>query len=258
VLIKQKQPFQQMAGGRPHAAEPVIVGENAPELFVPDQSGMVVPLPVPDLRRPEAQRALRESLSWTKLFTSPEFDTGVPLPQPDPRREAARGKNMAAAPSPFDAQLGIGDVPSTQMTPKSIRNYDWRRSVQEPNVFSPDQGPEPVVSDRPPPMTVLPPETPMQADPRLREANFSDDLLGTSGLRLNDAAWGAWLESRPESENVQDRRYAITDPRNVTSPGLREEVQQMLEADAFADLAKQAARSQAQAEIAAIFEGAKR
>jgi hypothetical protein len=38
------QPLGQMAGGgHPRANEPIIVGENGPEVFVPDQPGTVVP-----------------------------------------------------------------------------------------------------------------------------------------------------------------------------------------------------------------------
>jgi hypothetical protein len=34
-------------GGRPYANEPVIVGEQGPEVFVPDQPGTVVPFGMP-------------------------------------------------------------------------------------------------------------------------------------------------------------------------------------------------------------------
>ena len=44
ILAQQQQPMRQMAGGgRPKAGEPVVVGEQGPEVFVPDQSGTVVP-----------------------------------------------------------------------------------------------------------------------------------------------------------------------------------------------------------------------
>jgi hypothetical protein len=87
-----------------------------------------------------------------------------------------------------------------------------------PEVFVPDTSGT-VVPAQPPAMTVLPPGTPMKADPRLVPASATDyyDALERNGLRLNEGAWDRWLADLPESKNIEDSRTpeqkAIDDER---------------------------------------------
>jgi hypothetical protein len=141
MLAKQtQQPFRQMAGGgRPRAGEPVIVGEEGPEVFVPDMPGTIVPNP-----------------------------------------------------------------------PSPMRVY-------------------------------TPAEKEMLAERERRSSDIYGVLAG-NGLQLNPAAWDAWLESRPESENIEDWRFLLSDPRNITSPRLIPEMAQT-ELDAMLRKEKEAAES---------------
>jgi hypothetical protein len=107
---------------------------------------------------------------------------------------------------------------------------DWLKHIDQPMKGAADwpppseivgeRGPEVFIPDVPgtiaPPMKVSPAGTPMQADPYFSPADDSDyyKSLQRYGLRLNDAAWDAWLESRPESTNIE-----FWDPPITWRPG---------------------------------------
>jgi hypothetical protein len=81
-----------------------------------------------------------------------------------------------------------------------------------PELFVPDQpGAVPPHYADPPPMTVLPPGTKMQAADEQRPGYGSEvlyDAANSGVVKLNPKAFGDWLDSLPESENVEDRSSA--------------------------------------------------
>jgi hypothetical protein len=171
-------------GGYPLAGEPVLVGERGPEIFVPDM--------------PNFDRMIPR---WLKHIDQP-MKGAADWPPPS-EIVGERGPEVFVPDRPgsvLPMSLGLEDI--------GDRLWELRQ----------DRGhyvPEPASGERPPPMTVLPKGTPMQAEPYLSPADDSDyyKMLPRYGLRFNDAAWGTWLESRPESTNME-----ILDPRITWRP----------------------------------------
>jgi hypothetical protein len=101
---------------------------------------------------------------------------------------------------------------------------DGGRPQKDQPVLVGEHGPELFVPDwpgtvvpqradpRPPPMTVLPPNTKMQAADDQRPGYGSEVLLDAANsgkIKLNSKAFGDWLADLPESENVEDLRPEI-------------------------------------------------
>jgi len=239
ILAAQAQGVPAMAEGG-YATGPTLVGERGPEIFTPAAPGTITPLPgalgfhdIP----PPGHGGLHQ---WEYGLNFPN----VKIPN-DYLLDTSQGVGERVNPEHWDTWLAampesenVEDRRTPEQRAKDNADlYRWNRQSQKGNKlrgYKPLQaqgipamaeggyatGPT-LVGERGP--EVFTPSVPGTIAPAARSTNAwtppatpawptTNDWIGYEPLpygprvKIKPASWDTWLESRPESENVEDRR----------------------------------------------------
>jgi hypothetical protein len=182
-LAQHGQIASRQYGGPLYAGQPSLVGEQGPEMFVPNQPGTVVPLPRPDPRRDlSGLRGMMEGV-----------DNYINWGQANGPASSLPGSLAPMLPVPSDQQIRQWIVPGARPPPSP-----------------PPPGQESELSTAPD-VEEYRSWARQQIPPAMRD-------LEAQGYRFNPENFQKWLKAQRKSQRIEDRR--LYDP---TTAGMRDE-----------------------------------